>query len=112
MMEKDECTIPFIARYRKESTKGMDAEKLRQFQNMLEELREVQKKCSHYLKMMQRQVLYSTFNLLHQEEIDACTTTTGRGSFLYPCLPTLDWKGYCAQEFLCTVIFFSSGQNS
>jgi uncharacterized protein len=43
------CTIPFIARYRKEMTGGMEVDKLRDVQSAVEDLKQV--------------VCYSTFNL-------------------------------------------------
>ncbi|XP_039250930.2 S1 RNA-binding domain-containing protein 1-like [Styela clava] len=55
MVEKDQCTIPFIARYRKEQTNGMDPDSLRNFTNLLNELRLVQKKCSTMIKTLQKQ---------------------------------------------------------
>ena len=39
LIEKEECTVPFIARYRKEQTNGMEAEKLREFLEALKEIR-------------------------------------------------------------------------
>jgi len=39
LIEEDECTVPFIARYRKEATNRMEADTLRQFVQMLSELR-------------------------------------------------------------------------
>ena len=35
----EECTVPFIARYRKEMTNNMEVDKIRVVQNMLDELR-------------------------------------------------------------------------
>lgn len=40
---EDGCTIPFIARYRKEKTGGMEVDKLRDVQSQLEDLKYVTK---------------------------------------------------------------------
>lgn len=57
MMEKEECTIPFIARYRREKTGGMDPDNLRYFSTLLEELRAVQKKSKTMIQSVQKQGL-------------------------------------------------------
>lgn len=55
MLEKEECTIPFIARYRKEQASGMDPDTLRNFSGLLEELRAVQKKSLSMIRNVQKQ---------------------------------------------------------
>nr|CAB3266554.1 S1 RNA-binding domain-containing protein 1-like [Phallusia mammillata] len=55
MIEKDECTVPFIARYRKEATNQMEADKLRQFVDALTQLRDVQKKAETMIKNIEKQ---------------------------------------------------------
>ncbi|ELT88700.1 hypothetical protein CAPTEDRAFT_175688 [Capitella teleta] len=51
MLDND-CTIPFIARYRKEKTENMEVEKLREVKEELDGLREVQKKISTVMKTL------------------------------------------------------------
>uniref|UniRef100_H2Y862 S1 motif domain-containing protein n=1 Tax=Ciona savignyi TaxID=51511 RepID=H2Y862_CIOSA len=54
LLEVEECTVPFMARYRKERTGGMEANKLRQFLNTLNELRDVQKKAVVAIKNLEK----------------------------------------------------------
>ena len=39
LVERDECTVPFVVRYRKEQTKGMDVDQVKEFVDTLNELR-------------------------------------------------------------------------
>nr|XP_009857620.1 S1 RNA-binding domain-containing protein 1-like [Ciona intestinalis] len=55
MIEVQECTIPFISRYRKEVTHGMDPNTLRMFLDTLKELRDVQKKATTAIRQVQKQ---------------------------------------------------------
>ena len=55
MLEKEECTVPFVARYRCEHTGKMEAEKLRKFQSCLQSYRELQRKSLHYVKLISQQ---------------------------------------------------------
>lgn len=48
------CTIPFIARYRKEMTGGMEVDKLRDVQSAVEDLKHVQSKMSTVLKSIKK----------------------------------------------------------
>ncbi|GFY43541.1 s1 RNA-binding domain-containing protein 1 [Trichonephila inaurata madagascariensis] len=52
---KQDCTIPFIVRYRKQMTGGMQAEKLREVQESFEEVKEVQKKVDSILKSIKHE---------------------------------------------------------
>ena len=45
-----ECTLPFIARYRREKTGNLDIEKLREVHNAYQQLKEVKKKVSKVLQ--------------------------------------------------------------
>ncbi|CAH1264026.1 SRBD1 [Branchiostoma lanceolatum] len=49
------CTVPFIARYRKEKTDNMEAEKLREVQAAYEELKGVQLKACNVVKQVEKQ---------------------------------------------------------
>ncbi|XP_078593660.1 S1 RNA-binding domain-containing protein 1-like [Branchiostoma floridae x Branchiostoma japonicum] len=49
------CTVPFIARYRKEKTGNMEAEKLREVQTVYEELKGVQQKACNVVKQVEKQ---------------------------------------------------------
>ena len=55
MLEIEECTVPFIARYRCERTDKMEAEQLRKFQSCLQNYRELQKKAMYYTKLIRQQ---------------------------------------------------------
>ncbi|XP_063429941.1 S1 RNA-binding domain-containing protein 1-like [Mytilus trossulus] len=48
------CTIPFIARYRKEMTGGMEVDNLRDIQSSLEDLKHVQNKMATVLKAINK----------------------------------------------------------
>ncbi|XP_022255216.1 S1 RNA-binding domain-containing protein 1-like [Limulus polyphemus] len=50
-----ECTIPFIARYRKQITGGMEAEKLREVQQAYEEVKSVMKKSENVMKTLAKE---------------------------------------------------------
>lgn len=54
-MLHDGATIPFIARYRKEQTGGMEVDKLREIKNQAEELKVVQQKIFTVLTGLQKQ---------------------------------------------------------
>ncbi|XP_078676315.1 S1 RNA-binding domain-containing protein 1-like [Branchiostoma floridae x Branchiostoma belcheri] len=49
------CTVPFIARYRKEKTGNMEAERLREVQSAYEELKGVQSKAGTVVKQVEKQ---------------------------------------------------------
>ncbi|XP_040286259.1 S1 RNA-binding domain-containing protein 1 isoform X1 [Bufo bufo] len=52
---QDDNTIPFIARYRKELIKNLDAEALREVQQSLEELRSVSKKAHNLVEKLKKE---------------------------------------------------------
>ncbi|GFT77365.1 s1 RNA-binding domain-containing protein 1 [Nephila pilipes] len=52
---KQDCTIPFIVRYRKQMTGGMQAEKLREVQESFDEVKQVQKKVDTILKTIKHE---------------------------------------------------------
>jgi len=51
---KEENTIPFIARYRKEQTNNMDGEKLRELESVFEELQGIQNRISSIFKTLEK----------------------------------------------------------
>jgi uncharacterized protein len=51
----EECTIPFIARYRKEATGGLDEVQIRQIQEMYEEYLEIEKRRAYILDAITKQ---------------------------------------------------------
>jgi len=51
---KEENTIPFIARYRKEQTNNMDGEKLREMESFYEELLGIQNRISSIVKTLEK----------------------------------------------------------
>ncbi|XP_078000990.1 S1 RNA-binding domain-containing protein 1-like [Glandiceps talaboti] len=50
----DGCTIPFIARYRKENTKGMEPDKLREVVSAYDQLKRVQNKAANVIKQIKK----------------------------------------------------------
>ncbi|GFQ71381.1 s1 RNA-binding domain-containing protein 1 [Trichonephila clavata] len=52
---KQDCTIPFIVRYRKQMTGGMQAENLREVQESYDEVKQVQKKVDTILKTIKHE---------------------------------------------------------
>lgn len=51
----EECTIPFISRYRKEATGGLDEVQIRQIQDMYEEHIEIEKRRAYILEAIKKQ---------------------------------------------------------
>jgi uncharacterized protein len=55
LLFNEECTIPFVARYRKEATGNMDEVQIRQVQEMYEEYIEIEKRRAFILKTIKEQ---------------------------------------------------------
>ena len=54
LLEED-CTVPFIARYRKEATKGLDEEQILHIQKQYDYLQKLQERKENVLKLIGEQ---------------------------------------------------------
>ncbi|KAF6021113.1 SRBD1 [Bugula neritina] len=54
LIEKEQCTLPFIARYRKNETKNIALDKLRQVFESLSQLRDIQKKIDSSINKIEK----------------------------------------------------------
>jgi protein Tex len=66
-------TLPFIARYRKEATGGLDEEQIRQLAGLLEKLRSLDERRQTILRSIEEQGLLTSE--LHQQILEAGTST-------------------------------------
>ena len=79
-----ECTLPFIARYRREHTGNLEIEKLRDIQNAYQQLKEVKEKVSKVLreepKDLTPETKVSLLNATTVQEVKVLTTSLKVGT--------------------------------
>ncbi|MBZ0305764.1 MAG: RNA-binding transcriptional accessory protein, partial [Anaerolineae bacterium] len=88
-------TIPFIARYRKELTEGLDEEQLRQLHELLDSLRKVDDRRDTILKSIEEQGKM-TPDLL--QKIEAAETLTELEDIYQPYKPKRRTRASIARE--------------
>ncbi len=88
-------TIPFIARYRKEATRGLDEEQLRQLSELLEKLRALDERRQAILKSIAEQ---EKLTPELQQQIEAATTMTALEDLYQPYKPKRRTRASIARE--------------
>lgn len=91
----DGATVPFIARYRKEATKGLDDAQLRQLEQRLSYLRELETRKEAVLKSINEQ---EKLTPALKDKIDACLSKTELEELYLPYKPKRRTKGEIAKE--------------
>lgn len=91
----DDNTLPFIARYRKEATGGLDEEQIRQLSEMLDKLRALDERREAVLKSIDEQGKLSTEL---KAQIDAAETLTALEDLYAPYKPKRRTRASIAKE--------------
>ncbi|MBN8494994.1 MAG: RNA-binding transcriptional accessory protein, partial [Burkholderiales bacterium] len=89
------ATVPFIARYRKEATAGLDDAQLRELQTRLDYLRELQQRREVVLASIEEQ---GKLTPALREAIDAAATKQALEDLYLPYKPRRRTKGQAARE--------------
>ena len=89
------ATVPFIARYRKEATAGLDDAQLRELQTRLDYLRELQQRREVVLASIEEQ---GKLTPAMREAIDAAATKQALEDLYLPYKPRRRTKGQAARE--------------
>jgi uncharacterized protein len=88
-------TLPFIARYRKEATGGLDEEQIRQIAEMLEKLRALDERRAAILKSVEEQ---GKLTPVLQAQFDAAVTLTALEDLYAPYKPKRRTRAMIAKE--------------
>jgi len=89
------CTIPFISRYRKERTGGLDEVQITAISNRVEQLREIQKRKETILKTISEQ---QKLTPELQQRIDDCWSATTLEDIYLPYKPKRRTRAQIARE--------------
>jgi uncharacterized protein len=88
-------TIPFIARYRKEATQGLDEEQLRQLSELLDKLRQLDERRQTVLKSIEEQ---GKLTPVLQAQIEAAASMTALEDLYAPYKPKRRTRASIAKE--------------